>query len=51
MNIDIEVNLKIRASEKTPQVETPRPVIRCLLAKLASHPCIVMLLRELIRQS
>jgi hypothetical protein len=50
MNINIEVNLKIRASEGEPEEPRPR-FLDFLLHRIASHPCIVMILREIIRTS
>jgi hypothetical protein len=51
MNIDIEVSLKIRDSEGAPQVEPRRAILAYLLERIASHPCVVMLLREIMRNS
>lgn len=51
MNIDIEVSLKIRANEDTPEVEPRRPMLTCLVDKIAAHPYVVMILREIMRHS
>ncbi len=51
MNIDIEVTLKVKASDDTSQVKQRRSALVCLLDRLASHPCIVMILREIMRNS
>jgi hypothetical protein len=51
MNIDIEVSLKIRVSDDQPQARPSRPLLAVLLDRLASHPCVVMILREIMRNS
>ncbi len=51
MNVEIEISLKIRASDDPPKAQSPRPLIAILLDRIASHPCVVMLLREIVRAS
>jgi hypothetical protein len=51
MNVEIEVTLKIRASDDPRQAEPRRSLLIILLDRIASHPCVVMLLREIMRHS
>jgi hypothetical protein len=51
MNVEVEITLKIRASDEPSQAR-PRPsTLAALLDRIASHPCVVMLLREIMRHS
>jgi hypothetical protein len=49
MNIELEIRLKIKANEEA--TEPRKPVFACLVDKIAAHPCVVMLLREIVRNS
>jgi hypothetical protein len=49
MNVELEVSLKIRVSDDPPKASPPRPLLAVLLDRIASHPCVVMLLREIMR--
>ena len=51
MNIDIEVTFKIRASDEPPKAQPRLSILATLLDRIASHPCVAMLLREIMRQS
>jgi hypothetical protein len=51
MNVEVEITLKIRATDDPPKAPTPRPILAVLLDRIASHPCVVMLLREIMRKS
>jgi hypothetical protein len=50
MNIDVEFTIKIRASDTT-SPEPCRTILARIMDKLASHPCVLLILREFARQS
>jgi hypothetical protein len=49
MNIEIEISFKIKANVEVP--EPRKPALAWLVDKIAAYPCVVMLLREIVRQS
>ncbi|MFI5461448.1 MAG: hypothetical protein ACHRXM_39105 [Isosphaerales bacterium] len=52
MNIDIEVSFKVKVKEEPPDTKADRcRVIAVLLERIAAHPCIALVLRELVRHS
>jgi hypothetical protein len=51
MNVEIEVSVKVRVSDAPAQSPPSRPIIAVLLDRIASHPCVVMILREILRNS
>jgi hypothetical protein len=51
MNIDIEVTFKIRVSDQMPQDQPKPALLAVLLNRIVSHPCVVMILREMLRGS
>ena len=51
MNVDLDVSVKFRVSEETPEVEPRRPILAALMDRIASQPCVVMILREIMRNS
>jgi hypothetical protein len=49
MNTEVEVNVKIRVSEESPPAEPPRTAIAALLERIAAHPCVLFIVREILR--
>ena len=49
MSMELEVSIKIRVNDGTEA--RPAPYLACLLSKLASHPCVAIILREIMRNS
>ncbi len=51
MNVEIEITFKSRATDEAAKAQ-PRPsILAVLLDRIASHPCVVMILREILRNS
>jgi hypothetical protein len=55
VNVEIELTLKIRAcDESTKIVPTPKrwmiPALGRILNKIASHPCVLIILREFTKR-
>lgn len=51
MNVEVEVTIKLRASDEPTKAPLRPSVFAALLDRIASHPCVVMLLREIVRAS
>jgi hypothetical protein len=49
MNIDVEITFKIKASD-APRAGPRRAMVARILDKLASHPCVLLILRELAKR-
>jgi hypothetical protein len=49
MNIDVEITFKFKATDK-PTTEPCKATLVRILDKLASHPCILLILRELAKR-
>ncbi len=51
VNIDIEVSFKVRVSHAPTPPPPTRPILVVLLNRIVSHPCVVMILREIMQGS
>lgn len=48
MSVELEVTVKIRMNDGTPPTPQAVPWLARLLGRLTAHPCVVMLLREIL---
>jgi hypothetical protein len=54
VNVELEVAVKVKLSEETPtpQAETRKALnLAGMLGKIASHPCVALIVRALMRNS
>jgi hypothetical protein len=51
MNVEVDLNIRIRVTDEPLKPASPRSTLAALLARITSHPCIVMLIRQLVGQS
>ena len=51
MNIDVEVSFKVKVTNGPRAAVEKRRVIALVLERIAAHPAIALILRELMRQS
>jgi len=51
MNIELEISVKVKATDDAPPAEPRRAILAAVLDKIAAHPCVVMILREFVQRS
>jgi hypothetical protein len=55
MNVELEASLKVKVNDETPdpRVETRKPAMDLpwVVSKIASHPCVALIVREIMKRS
>lgn len=51
MNINIEFTVKVKASDDTSKPSSLGPRLAHMVEKIAAHPCVMTIVRELTKRS